>query len=409
MQSFKVRFRIYDLLFYLLLVLSFYYTRNVLCRIMMVVFFGYTVAQMIIRKEKVPFPFYYISFVLFILYGAISILRGNAIYPDVARTMVISLALNFMMIFSIVQYIWLSNDVARVLRITELGIFTTVVVVVALSIGTITQGRLGGGTEINPNMLAILCVYGFVLSMYLRKTGKISKLSRWGRAAVYILAILLTGSRKGLVMVILAMAVIRFAQERRKLLKNLLVITGSVIGFYILIMNVPVLYDIVGVRMENLLATLTGETSGDASLEDRQQLVKLGFEYIKENPWTGYGYDCFKMVSGMGPSGKVSVGVSGFYSHNNYVELLFGGGIIGFSLYYLSVLYLLRGLVRNIRKDVSMPHLLAVMISILAVEYARVTYYAREDAYITAIILGCMLTVSNNKLPRTDRTSPEMR
>ena len=100
MQSLKIRFRIYDLLFYLLLVVSFYYTRNKLCALMMVAFFGYTVAQMIIKKEKIPLPFFYIGFVLFILYGAANVLRDNAIYPSVARTMVISLTLNFLMIFS---------------------------------------------------------------------------------------------------------------------------------------------------------------------------------------------------------------------------------------------------------------------------------------------------------------------
>ena len=79
MQGFKVRFRIYDLLFYLLLVVSFYYTRNMLCRLMMVAFFCYTVAQMIIKKDKIPFPFYYIGFALFILYGFANILRDNAL------------------------------------------------------------------------------------------------------------------------------------------------------------------------------------------------------------------------------------------------------------------------------------------------------------------------------------------
>ena len=389
MQSFKVRFRIYDLLFYLLLVVSFYYTRNMLCRLMMVAFFGYTVAQTIIQKEKIPFPFYYIGFVLFILYGAANVLRDNAIYPNVARTMVISLSLNFLMIFSIVQYIYLTADVSRVLRVTELGIFTTAFVVVMLSIRTITEGRLGGGTEINSNMLAILCAYGFGLSMYLRKIGKISQMSNWGRIAFYVLVILLTGSRKGLLMVLLSLAVVRFAQERRKLFQNLFVIACSVAAFYVLIMNVGVLYNIIGVRVENLLLTLSGESSAEASLEDRQKLVELGWEYIQENPWIGYGYDCFKMISGRGPGGYVKPGAAGFYSHNNYIELLFGGGIIGIILYYLPVVHLLGKLFAGVRKHPCMPYLLAIMVSKLAMEYAYVSYYERVDTYIVAVVLGC--------------------
>lgn len=395
MQSFKVRFRIYDLLFYLLLVVSFYYTRNMLCRLMMVAFFGYTVAQMIIKKVRVSFSFYYLGFLVFILYGAANILLGNAIYPSVARTMVVSLSLNFLMMFSIVQYIHMSEDVGRVLRVTEFGIFTTAFVVVMLSIRTITQGRLGGGTEINSNMLAILCVYGFGLAMYLRKIGKIGQLSSWARVGFYILVILLTGSRKGLLMVILTLAVVRFAQERRKIFKNLFVLICSVAVFYILIMNVSVLYNIIGVRVENLLLILEGEGTAEASLDDRQKLVSLGMEHIRENPWVGYGYDCFKMISGIGPNGKVKAGVAGFYSHNNYIELLFGGGIIGFVLYYIPVLYLLIKIAKKIRENPAMPYLLAMMVSMLAMEYARVTYYARVDAYVTAVILGCALSVGN--------------
>ena len=407
MQSFKVRFRIYDLLFYLLLVLSFYYTRNMLCRLMMVAFFGYTVAQMIIRKDKIPFTFYYIGFGLFILYGFINVLLGNTIYPSVARTMVISLSLNFLMIFSIVEYIYMTNDAPRVLRITELGIFSTAFVVVLLSIRTITEGRLGGGTEINSNVLAILCVYGFGLSMYLRKINKISQIANWFRLGFYILVILLTGSRKGLVMIILTIMIVQFTQDRRNVFKKLLVVAGSVAVFYILIMNVGVLYNIIGVRVENLLLALSGESSAEASLEDRQQLVAMGWEHFLEKPWTGYGYDCFKMVSGIGPKGKVAYGTAGFYSHNNYIELLFGGGIIGFLLYYLPVLYLLIKLAKSLGKNVCVPYLLAMVLSMLAVEYARVTYYARVDAYITAVVLGCVLIVGNNKAVASEPALPK--
>ena len=399
MYSFKIRFRIYDLLFYLLLVFSFYYTRNMLCRLMMVVFFGYTVLQMITRKSKVPIPFFYISFLAFILYGAANIMRGNVINAGVARTMVVSLALNLMMIVAIVQYIYMTNDVPRVLRVAELGIFSTAFVVVMLSLRTITQGRLGGGTEINSNMLAILCVYGFVMTMYLRKNGKIGQYAGWFRMAFYLLVILLTGSRKGLIMVVLAIVVIQFVGDRKRILKKLIIGAGLIAALYILIMNVEVLYNIIGVRVENLLTMLSEDgTATEESLEERQYLVKTGLQYIKEKPWTGYGYDCFKLVSGKGPNGKVAIGEVGFYSHNNYIELLFGGGIIALALYYSGVIHLLIKLLKKLRKDMSVPYLLAIIISKLSIEYYYVSSYERIDAYILAIVLGCMLIAGKNKV-----------
>jgi len=396
MQGYKIRFRIHDLLFYLLLVFSFYYTRNMLCRLMMVVFFGYTVLQVIVKKRKVPLPFFYGGFLAFILYGAANMLLGNVMDAGVVRTMVVSLTLNFLMILAIVQYVYMTNDIPKVLRIAEFGIFSTALVVMLLSLGTITQGRLGGGTEINSNVLAILCVYGFIFAMYLRKIRKISLLATGLRMIFYLLIVLLTGSRKGLVMIVLAVLVVQLFMRRNRI-RNILVGTGIAAVVFVLIMNVGFLYDIIGVRVESLVLLLTEGTTTEASLSDRQYLTQLGMAYVRENPWTGYGYDCFKLISGIGPYGKVPVGTVGFYSHNNYIELLFGGGVIGFVLYYIPVAYLLVKLFRNSRKDAAMPYLLAMVISLLSVEYARVTYYARVDAYITAIILGCALVAAGKE------------
>lgn len=391
MQSFKIRFRLHDLLFYLLLVVSFYYTRNMLCRLMMVVFFGYTVLQTMVKKSKVPVPFFYVGFLAFILYGAGNIVLDNVINAGIAQTMVISLVLNFLMIVAIVQYIYMTDDIVRVLRVAEIGIFSTAIVVVMLSLGTITQGRLGGGTEMNANMLALLSVYGFVISMYLRKVRRITCITTWLRAGFYLLVILLTGSRKGLLMIVFAVVILRLVVERKKLVKNLLIIVGMAAMLYFLIMNVSVLYNIVGVRVENLLTFLSKGETAEASLSDRHRLTQIGMSYVKENPWIGYGYDCFKLVSGMGPSGSVPIGKVGFYSHNNYVELLFGGGIIGFALYYIPVAYLLKRIVTGLRVHNCAPYLLAILLSKLAMEYAYVSYYERVDAYITAILLGCAL------------------
>ena len=392
MHSFKIRFRIHDLLFFLLLVVSFYYTRNMLCRLMMGAFFGYTFLRTVANKDKIPMPFFYFGFMVFILYGAFNIMIGNVIDADTARTMVVSLTLNLMMIVAIVQYIYTTNDILRVLRVAELGILVTAVVVVTLSVGTITQGRLGGGTEMNSNMLALLSVYGFVLSMYLRKQGKITHIAHWLRMAFYLLIILLTGSRKGLLMIVLAIVILQFVTERRKILKNIFIGIGVAVVLYFLVMNVEILYNIIGVRVESLLTFITEGETTEASLSDRHLLTQIGIRYIKEKPWTGYGYDCFKLISGMGATGSVAVGSVGFYSHNNYVELLFGGGIVGFILYYIPVVYLLKRILKGLRGNACVPYLLAILISKLAMEYAYVSYYERVDTYIMAILLGCALT-----------------
>ena len=389
--SLKIRFRIYDVLFYLLLVLSFYFTRNALCRIMMVVFFGYTLFQQYIHKSKTPVLFFTVGFLVFILYGGLNVLIGNVVNTQVARTMVVSLFLNFLMLYAIVQYIYMKRDVPYVLKITELAIFSTAFVVLLLSWNTITQGRLGGATEMNSNMLAMLCVYGLSLAMYLRKIRKHTRLTYWFRMVFYILVVLLTGSRKGVIMIALAIVVVQTFLERRKIFKNILIAMAVVFTLYILIMNVEVLYNIIGTRIQSIIQFLEEGTTEDGSLKSRQLLVKIGWSYIKEKPWTGYGYDCFKLLSGVNAEGTVNIGNVGYYSHNNYIELLTGGGIIGLVLYYIPVFYLLVMLFKRVQSNICMPYLLAILISKLAIEFAFVSYYSRMDIYIVAIVLGCII------------------
>jgi len=391
MHDLKIRFQIHDVLFCILLVLSFLFTRNIACSMMMVAFFGYTVMRQISKRKKIEFPFLCVGYVCFILYGVLNVVFDNVMDSDVSSTMNRSLLLNFMMIYAIVQYIAMQQKIVNILHITEFSIFIVAMVVIILSLETITQGRLGSDSTINGNVLSMLCVYGFVLTLYLRKVDKFSLGICGMKLVFYTLAILLSGSRKGLIMIVLAILIINFLFGRRKLVRNMLA-TIIILGTgYILVMKVEVLYNIIGVRVESLITLLTEGTTADGSLKSRQQLIDTGLYYIKQKPWTGYGYDCFKLISGIGGRGKVSSGEFGYYSHNNYIELLFSGGIIGFGLYYAPMVQLLQSLLSNIKKNVCVPYLIAIFVSKLAVEYAYVSYYSRIDAYIIAVILGCFL------------------
>ena len=397
MMDTKKGFQLHDALFFVLLVFCFYFTRNIVCSLMMVLFFGYTFLRLLVNRRKIVIPFFCVGFLIFILYGFVNILVDNVLYKSVAQTMAISLTLNLLMMFAVIQYVLMQRDVPKVLHILESAILVTTLVVVFLSVDSITEGRLASGTEMNSNRLSMLCVHGFVLVLYLRKIQKISLISCVIQETIYLLSTLLTGSRKGLIMIVLAIVIINLTSEKRKIISTILIGVAAAVTLYILIMNIPILYDIMGVRIENLIVLLTEGTTEEGSLISRQKLIDIGMMYIKEKPWTGYGLDCFKMISGIGGSGNVGAAEVGYYSHNNYIELLFGVGIVGMILYYIPMVSTLKKLLQALKNNPCVTYLLALFISKLAVEYAYVSYYSRVDAYLMAVIVGILLLVNKEK------------
>ena len=122
---------------------------------------------------------------------------------------------------------------------------------------------------------------------------------------------------------------------------------------------------------------LQGE-SGASSEETRQQFIKLGMLYFKERPFTGYGLDTFRILPGS----------YGTYSHNNYVELLYGVGIVGTCVYYFMYLDLLIRFIHRRFTNANTLNIIAIsfiMISLM-IDYAMVTYYERASLSILVII-----------------------
>ena len=385
----KLNLNFYDALFMLLLITTFYFTRNIICRLMMLVFFGYTCLKFILKNNKIKFtPFFFFSF-LFILYGALNIVAGNVIDNDVAKTMVISLTLNLLMTFCIVQYICLSKNVYKVLKITEASIFIAAMVVVLLSIETITEGRLGGGTDMNSNILGILCGFAVILCLYFINEYK-QQNKGWYilKICLYLIVILLTGSRKSLLMILFAFLLWSIIKGPKTFLTFIASSIFIFVLLYVVLMKLPLFYNIIGHRFEDFFEFLDSNNTTDYSIKHRNELIEIGWQYILKKPWIGYGYDCFKTISGIGWNGKFF-----YYAHNNYIELLFSGGIIGFTLYYLSILYLLLAIIKKLKVNKAIPYLLIILLSKLIIEYTYVSYYERIDTYIVAILLGVMLSV----------------
>lgn len=99
-------------------------------------------------------------------------------------------------------------------------------------------------------------------------------------------------------------------------------------------MEVPSLYQNVGWRLEALTYSITGKGKADSSTLLREKYIKIGIESFKESPVVGYGVGTFSEIN------KVKTNHN-TYSHNNFIEIAVGMGLIGFISYYWIYVYLI--------------------------------------------------------------------
>lgn len=154
-------------------------------------------------------------------------------------------------------------------------------------------------------------------------------------ALLLIIAILLTGSRKAFIMLVIPIFYFMFKKQKKHFFLFLLLFPVVIIISYEILMNVDIFYMTIGARLEDMVAIITGNTTGQED-SSRSELIKYGIDWFWDNPILGVGLHNFRVLSNQTSqfAGRY------FYAHNNYIELLVDVGIIGLFLYYRAYFYL---------------------------------------------------------------------
>jgi O-antigen ligase len=145
---------------------------------------------------------------------------------------------------------------------------------------------------------------------------------------------------------------------------------AAAVVLYLLIMKVPVFYEIAGVRFEGAFALFGNSGEVDGSTRVRLQMIEAAWEGWLDSPLWGHGFDSFKYYNARSVTGHL------YYSHNNFVELLYNQGIIGFVAYYFMYGYILIKALKYKGRSLSKGFALAVVVSLMPFEYFAVTYSA---------------------------------
>jgi O-antigen ligase len=242
---------------------------------------------------------------------------------------------------------------------------------------------------INSNTLGLLCGYVILINFY--KCLKDKNIIHIPIIIFELLMLLATQSRKALLVVVIGIAGICIIRNQKKInifsiIKILLLVL--ILGGILYVVSQMSLFSSINERFDGLIAGLSGEGKVDGSTRLRLQYIEIGMEQFREHPLLGIGMDNSRTAI------VKSLGKHNTYTHNNYVELLCDGGIVGLVIYYSFYLYLIIGLVcKREYWDEYSKICLGFLVILLIMDYGMVSFSEKVNWICLAPIY-----VENNRL-----------
>lgn len=258
---------------------------------------------------------------------------------------------------------------------------------ISTAIDNASQGIREGVDFANINTIARAMAVVIVANFYMLRNSK--RKIRYIGIFLPIVALLATQSRAPLIETIFGIIFLMFlnaAKNKRvfNFIFSLIIIIIIIFLISKLIQRVSIFNGVL-LRMEGLISLFSQDSRIiDSSVEFRQKLIDLGANLFKANPIFGVG---------MGNAHRYVLEYYGsdYYLHNNYIELLASGGIIGFIIYYQMHFRLLI----NLKKYSEVPDdynmfCFTMMLMLLIADYGGVLYYNKEFYFYIIICYICL-------------------
>lgn len=251
---------------------------------------------------------------------------------------------NYIKVFIPTVYIsFLINTKKDVFQALKLFVYAKIImavyIILYIDLSTLGNMRIGAGSlgeDWNSNGIGLnLAFAAYALFVLIQnEKNKLIRLFYYIFVSFIVILTLLTGSKKALLLIIISILIFSILSTSRNRLKKIgISIIASLFILY-LVTKVPFFYDVIGERLVTLFASFTGIGDTDNSTLSRFLMIDYGIDFFKQQPVLGYGLNNFRYLYGSLTGDYV-------YSHNNYIELLVGLGLVGTLIYYSGYFYLL--------------------------------------------------------------------
>lgn len=246
------------------------------------------------------------------------------------------------------------------------------------------------GSEINQaNAFGYYCAVAFLVAMYnvLYRKKRIFLLF----AIVPLVFSFASGSRKSILVVIAATALV-FALKNGKIrISQIMVALGACILLFVLLYNVEALQPFFKRFTAMLELFDSGDLgSGDNSIAKRVDMIRFGLELFKENILFGYGTEQYNVLYQM-EFGEMRP------AHNNYIQSLVSFGIIGTAVFYGMYIYIAKVIYKSIiKKNVTAVLILVITVTEL-VNQLTAGAFLNKFTYIYLTLAFVFCNMAENK------------
>lgn len=335
------------------------------------------------RAERVIIPYNTVWYALFTAYAALSGLWSSYFNADMASYL-LRMVIIIAMITSISIYVDKPEDLERIIKLYILSI----VVIVFLEFASVpisdwSDGAMGSHfSGSNSNEVAFLVFCAELMAFYefysKNKKGYILLV------ALFLFFIILSSSRKALFASVAGPVMfVLFSVYKKNYFFNILAVVAFATLVIFLIMTDENAYNAIGRRFTSMFEFWfeNRDHEVDNSLYMRSYYIDLAQRMFSESPILGKGLGNFaKIIDNV-------YMLDGVYSHNNFWQVLSELGLFGFiiyySLYFITIVRLVRG--AFIKKSRMNLLFLIFMVMLMVLEVGVVTYNSKMPHVVIAI------------------------
>jgi len=305
-----------------------------------------------------------------IIFTAIALLSSTyAVRPSTVFDSVKTFLVMFAATYLIGRDIKSDKECEETLYILLLALFVACAYVfLFLDLEAFVLTRIGAADtgRWNANTVGIMTAFGILIALYFLKVRKsvLNRLLMLLAVGLFAYLLVITASRKAVLMLVIGFCANLLLQDPKRIVRNALLIPMILCLSYWAVMEIPMLYELIGWRIDGMIAAATGGTSrADSSSLLRLAYISFAVDCFFENPILGCGMDNFRFFNPIQQT----------YSHNNFTEIAADLGIVGLIAYYWIFIAIIIDHFRKKRRDRLNTLLFVFIMLYLMVHYAMVT------------------------------------